>query len=530
MTGRQMTSRTECVDVAIVGGGLAGLTLALQLRQTSPELTILILEKNSYPPPPAAHKVGESTVEVGAHYLGQILGLKDLLTKTQLRKFGLRFFVGSGFQSDLSGADELGVSEPFTPFSYQLDRGTLENDLIDLARERQIEVRFDCHISDVAITAAESRNTLTVSNENDESTVQCDWVVDATGRSALLKRKLAMRKPSDHKICAAWFRLDKSVSIDDWSDDADWKSRCSRSRRLSTNHLMGCGYWAWIIPLVNDRTSIGLVTDPEIHPLSTYDRFDKLRLWLRNNQPMLADRVDDGAAELMDFMKLRNFSHRSEQVWSPDRWALTGVSGFFADPFYSPGTDFIALANTYITDLITRDCSTSETNMRTMIYAKLYQSFYDATMTIYQNQYAGFGDTRLICVKQTWDYAYYWSILAWLFFRDVLTDLPFLRGVQNQFGQIQAINQNVQMAFRQRAAERHIDRGEGRFIDPTRIPVLAELNAALLAPVGSPEQELKKNCARLERLAPMLLSLLDGQSASGNSAGDLLGDLELRLR
>ena len=34
-----------------------------------------------------------------------------------------------------------------------------------------------------------------------------------------------------------------------------------------------------------------------------------------------------------------------ERVYSPQRWALTGEAGAFADPLYSPGSDFIGLGN-----------------------------------------------------------------------------------------------------------------------------------------------------------------------------------------
>jgi 2-polyprenyl-6-methoxyphenol hydroxylase-like FAD-dependent oxidoreductase len=54
-------------DVAIIGGGLAGLTLAAQLQQENEDLSIAVLERSTLPPPAAAHKVGESTVEIGAH-------------------------------------------------------------------------------------------------------------------------------------------------------------------------------------------------------------------------------------------------------------------------------------------------------------------------------------------------------------------------------------------------------------------------------------------------------------------------------
>jgi len=49
-------------DVVIMGGGLAGLTLSLQLRQRFPGLDIVVLERMRHPVPEAAHKVGESSV------------------------------------------------------------------------------------------------------------------------------------------------------------------------------------------------------------------------------------------------------------------------------------------------------------------------------------------------------------------------------------------------------------------------------------------------------------------------------------
>ena len=64
-------------DVVLFGGGLAGLTLSLQLKKDSPNISILILEKRTGNAPNAAHKVGESTVELGTHYLREVLDLKD---------------------------------------------------------------------------------------------------------------------------------------------------------------------------------------------------------------------------------------------------------------------------------------------------------------------------------------------------------------------------------------------------------------------------------------------------------------------
>src|SRR5690349_19797061 len=79
-------------DVSIAGGGVSALTLALEIRRARPDTRILIIEPNAYPAAEVTHTVGESTVEVSAHYLRDRLGLADHLKSSQLRKMGLRMF------------------------------------------------------------------------------------------------------------------------------------------------------------------------------------------------------------------------------------------------------------------------------------------------------------------------------------------------------------------------------------------------------------------------------------------------------
>ena len=120
-------------DAVIAGGGLAGLTLARQLQIEAPHIKVLVLEKRQHPVREAAFKVGESSVEIGAHYFRSVLGLEPVLRAQHLEKLGLRYFFPHQSNQDITRRTELGPPVfPVVP-SFQLDRGRLENWLLAIA-------------------------------------------------------------------------------------------------------------------------------------------------------------------------------------------------------------------------------------------------------------------------------------------------------------------------------------------------------------------------------------------------------------
>ena len=195
-------------DVIIAGGGLAGLSLAYQLKMTKPELDILVVERNSFPVPEKTAKVGESTVEIGARYLNHTLGLKEHFSNRHLRKHGLRCFFGTP-QDDFAGQDELGVSQLFGIPTYQIDRGAIENYLQSAVREQGVEVLDG--VTTQSIEVAEKIKSVTVKDADVEKTYFGQWLVDAAGRQALIKNKLGLKLESPHKGNALWFRIDRQV-------------------------------------------------------------------------------------------------------------------------------------------------------------------------------------------------------------------------------------------------------------------------------------------------------------------------------
>ena len=412
--------------VVIMGGGLAGLTLALQLRLRLGEVDVVVLERASAPAPEAVHKIGESTVEIGAHYLATVLGLKSHLQSAHLRKFGFRFFFSDG-RHEIDSATELGASDYFSTPGYQIDRGVLENHLADVVKARGVRLLRGAIVRGVEL-ARDGSHTISYEHEGADRTIQTRWVIDASGRAGLLRNLLNLTTDNGHHANAAWFRIGERLNIDNWSSDEAWRQRCVRPERwLSTNHLIGPGYWVWLIPLAGGAHSVGIVADEALHPLRGFNNFTRAREWLAKHQPRLSVEIETRADRVLDFVALRRYSYGCRQVFSADRWALTGEAGPFLDPFYSPGTDFIAIGNTYITELIRLDLAGQPVDRLAKHFDQLFASFYDSTLDLYRGQYGMFGHAYVMPVKVLWDYTYYWGILCLLYFQDRLTDLKSLR-------------------------------------------------------------------------------------------------------
>ncbi len=363
---------------------------------------MLVAEKRQHPVREAAFKVGESSVEIGAHYFQKVLDLEPHLRSAQLEKLGLRYFFPHGDNRDLTRRVELGAPEYSNVPSFQLDRGRFENMLLQLARSSGTEVLDDCSVR--AIELGRTNHEVTLSIAGTTRTVSARWVVDASGRASLLKRKLGLARPSGHAANASWFRFKTRLRVDDWSDDPAWIARVPTRRRwLSTVHLMGKGYWVWFIPLGSGSTSVGIVADSALHPFNRINRFERALDWLREFEPQAADVVEAHTGELEDFLALQHFAHGCARVFSPDRWAMTGEAGVFTDPFYSPGSDFIAMGNECIADLIARDVRGEDVSARVESFNQTYLRLFDAFIRLYEGQYPIMGNAQVMMAKITWD-------------------------------------------------------------------------------------------------------------------------------
>jgi flavin-dependent dehydrogenase len=513
------TMATTASDVLIIGGGLAGLTLAIQLRRELPALSVRVLERHRHPVPEAAFKIGESTVEIGAHYLDTVLDLQAHLDTRQLRKFGFRFFFSDG-REDIDQTTELGVSQVFPTPSYQIDRGIFENFLAEHATALGVDFIDGASVRSVDLAAGAGLHALRYEQAGIEQVAHARWLIDASGRAGLLKHKLDLAQTNTHDANAIWFRIDERLKIDDWCATREWMSRCSpRERWRSTNHLCGPGYWAWLIPLASGSHSIGLVADATLHPLESINSFDKAMDWFATHQPRLYRELDSRRHRLQDFAFLRHYSHSCKQVFSAQRWAITGVAGVFLDPFYSPGTDFIAIGNTYIVELIARETRGENIARAVRQFEQLYFSFYRNTLAMFEGQYPMFGHAQLMPIKVVWDYAYYWGVLCQLFFQRRLTDFALFARLGGPLAECEALNRDIQTLLR-RAAGTATGVTACEMIDQSRLPWFGELNRGLRDRLGDQalQQRIEDNAHMLRALAAEIVQRVAAINPLANTA------------
>ena len=507
---------THSVDVAILGGGLAGNCLARQLRRTLPQLSVAVFERETE----RTWKVGESSVEIAAHYWVRRLGLASYLHQEHLPKNGLRFFFDSeGRDLPLEKMSELGVNGLPPYLSFQLDRARLERDLLRMNREIGADVRVGAKVSQLELAsgagpADRARHTFVVQENGAESRWSARWVVDATGRESMVARKLDLRLPeTSHRIASSWGRFEGVTDMDDRPLAPEWRGRVNDTcRMLSTNHFNYPGYWIWFIPLSQGITSVGVVQESKAWSPSRH-KMEGLLSFLHEHKAVSSLLTK---AKPLDIVAFTQLAYRTKRFFSEDRWALIGDAAAFADPFYSPGSDFIATECDFTTALIERDVRGEPLDEATRLFNDYVQYRFDTTLAVYDQLYPTFGSYELFRSKAFFDTGTYYNLLFDPFHKGEHLDLRHLRMTLRRRAGAMEMMTSVARCFRA-AAEEMQKRGTYYRGNADRYEVDGREAFGAIAKVGHPRTRreiAERTNVVIRRAQELLLAALDQDMGS----------------
>ncbi|RMH19651.1 MAG: NAD(P)/FAD-dependent oxidoreductase [Acidobacteria bacterium] len=314
--------RRQAYDAVVIGGGPGGSTASTLLARHG--LSVLQLERKPLP----RFKIGESLIPATYDVLRR-LGMLDRLRASAFpKKYSVQFISEDGRASAPFYFSETDPSERSQ--TWQVLRGDFDRMLLDNARQAGVEVLEGVAVRDVLFdgepaAGARARGVRLELADGRRADVASRVVVDASGRSTLLAKKLGLRRPDPHLKMAALFTHFEGAVRDAGRDEG----------ATLVIHVESKAGWVWYIPLPDDRVSVGIVGP--IDYLVSGRRGDPQKVFdeeiarCPGVRPRLAP-----ARQVMDVQVLKNFSYQSSRV-AGDGWVLVGDAYAFLDPIYSTG-------------------------------------------------------------------------------------------------------------------------------------------------------------------------------------------------
>lgn len=278
---------------------------------------MLVAERERFP----RFHIGESLIPEANRYLERIGALEKVAAEGFPIKRGAILLAADGeHQSyvDLSKAEGFGCTS-----TWEVPRHRFDQILLDHAAESGAEICRETRVAGVELVDEEVAVTLR-SERIGERTVRSRTVIDASGRDGFLSKRWRLRRFDPelrHVGIHAWFEGVVPPPPD-----------CAGDARLIS--LEGDG-WAWLIPLGDRVTSVGVVVSRRRHAELPTESPERCLELLLSGVPVLRPLLAS-ARRVSDVRVDGDYSYAT-RAYAGDRWLLAGDAGSFLDPVFSTG-------------------------------------------------------------------------------------------------------------------------------------------------------------------------------------------------
>lgn len=317
-------------DVIVIGGGPGGSTAAGLLARRGRR--VLLLEKEHFP----RFHIGESLLPYNRPLFEELGVLPELERAGFPRKFGAQFHLGNGSKAT-SFVFRQGV---FTrePEAFQVERARFDEILLRHVTRCGVEVREGWTVQkfrgpdrppttgtrDDAAVEVEA-----VDDRGARATFRGRWLIDASGRGNLTGNQEGLRQPHPRLQKLAVFGHFSGVQVDDGSTGGD-----TVIVRLKQK-------WFWLIPLGQDRVSVGLVIDRSEVQASGRSPDELFKLHVEFSPVM--QRKMASARPVVPLQTTTDFSYSNARLTGP-RLMRVGDAAGFMDPIFSAGV-YLAMSS-----------------------------------------------------------------------------------------------------------------------------------------------------------------------------------------
>lgn len=310
----QAGAAVENSDVVIIGGGPGGSTAAALLARRG--YTVIALEKARHP----RFHIGESLLPMNLPVFER-LGVLDKVRALGVFKRGADFEADNAQGYNTYAFDRAIGDSP--PHAYQVLRQDFDQMLFEHARGCGADAREGHEVVTAEQTGPRSTRIDVRTDAGEEYSIQTRYVVDASGRDALLSTRKKMRRKNREHQSAAIFGHFRGAAL-----------RAGEDAGNISIYRFDHG-WMWMIPLPGAVMSVGAVCRPEYLKQRKGRTVEFLLDTLQLN-PALWRRLEN--AELIgDEVRVTgNYSYDSARMGGPG-WVLVGDAFAFLDPVFSSG-------------------------------------------------------------------------------------------------------------------------------------------------------------------------------------------------
>ena len=319
--------QNDSYDVIVIGGGPGGSTAATIVAEKGHR--VLLLEREKSP----QFKIGESLMPA-TYWTFQRLGVIEKLKGSHFpQKYSVQFYSSSG---KASAPFYFYRNDPHeSSMTWQVLRSEFDQMLLENAQEKGAEVRRGVSVHEVLFDGERAVGVRARLADGGVENLSAKVVVDSTGQSTLISRKLKINATEPQLKKASIFTHFEGGFRDEGIDEG----------ATLILHTERKDSWFWSIPLPYNRVSVGVVGDLDYllqdrrgldGTLSHQAIFDEELAKCPALQQRLAD-----ADQLFPVKVTKDFSYRANRI-AGDGWVLVGDAFGFLDPVYSSGL-FLAL-------------------------------------------------------------------------------------------------------------------------------------------------------------------------------------------